>query len=126
MLVFVLMPPAITACVQQTAILPPGEAARYYLSSRPWLNSSTDPQNGGEEKDQISERVVTLTGSDIINDADGKAYDKAVAFTVANAPTSGYNNADVLVFNYGTDRRYGGNRRHAWRARSRGRRNIHP
>lgn len=90
-------------CVRQSAMLPPGEAARYYMSSKPFLDSAYDPLNGGQEQDEISERVVTLTGDDIINDDDGATYNTAVAFTVANAPISGYNNSDNLIFNYGTD-----------------------
>ena len=73
------------------------------MSSKPFLDSAYDPLNGGQEQDEISERVVTLTGDDIINDDDGATYNTAVAFTVANAPISGYNNSDNLIFNYGTD-----------------------
>ena len=87
-------------CVRQNAVLPYGELS-YTYGPGPWLNSigNTYP---GYEVDEISERVVYL-GADAVTDSDGTVYGTAVAFTVANAPEQGYNNADHLVFNHGTD-----------------------
>ena len=87
-------------CVQETASLPYGEIAATY-GPGPWLNSTSN-QYHGVEHDEIVERVVAL-GADAVTDSDGTVYDHAVAFTVANAPEQGYNNADHLVFNHGTD-----------------------
>ena len=87
-------------CVQQNAVLPYGELS-YTYGPGPWLNS-TGNTYPGYEVDEISERVVSL-GADAVTDSDGTVYGTAVAFTVANAPEQGYNNADHLVFNHGTD-----------------------
>ena len=87
-------------CVQQNAVLPYGELS-YTYGPGPWLNS-TGNTYPGYEVDEISERVVSL-GADAVTDSDGTVYGTAVAFTVANAPKQGYNNADHLVFNHGTD-----------------------
>lgn len=88
-------------CKRTTALLPYGEGSKNYCSSRPWLKNPNGAVYWGEERDEISERVVTLTGDDIISDTDGATYNTAVAFTVANAP--GNNNCDALIFNYGND-----------------------
>ena len=87
-------------CVQQNAVLPYGEIS-YTYGPGPWLNS-TGNQYPGYEVDEISERVVDL-GADAVTDSDGTVYANAVAFTITNAPEQGKNNADLLVFNYGTD-----------------------
>ena len=89
-------------CTQQSAVLPYGDVSRHYEYNRPVLDSFGNARYTGDEQDQISERIVTLTGSDIVDEADGTSYTKAVQFTVANAPASGYNNSDMMVFNYGS------------------------
>ena len=91
-------------CAETTAVLPYGEEARHYAYGYPSLDSSTNPQYTGDPGEQITERVVTLTGANIVTEEDGASYNTAVAFTVQNAPENGYNNADMLVFNYGDDR----------------------
>ena len=90
-------------CAQTTAVLPYGEEARYYASSQPWINSISNPNYTGDPGEEIYERMVTLTGSDIVTEEDGASYNTAVAFTVQNASASGQNNADYLVFNHGID-----------------------
>jgi len=90
----------IVFCVQQGAVLPYGEIS-YTYGPGPWLNS-TGNIYPGYEVDEISERVVDL-GADAVTDSDGKVYSTAVAFTVTNAPEQGKNNADLLIFNHGTD-----------------------
>lgn len=87
-------------CVQETVSLPYGEHARTY-GPGPWLDSHSNTYPG-YESDEISERFVAL-GADAVTDSDGTVYSHAVAFTVANAPAQGYNNADELIFNHGTD-----------------------
>lgn len=91
-------------CVQTTAVLPYGEEARHYAYNIPSLDSCTNPQYTGDPGEEITERIVTLTGADIVTEEDGASYNTAVAFTVQNAPEQGYNNSDMLVFNYGNDR----------------------
>ena len=91
-------------CATTTAMLPYGEEARHYWSGRPYINSSTNPIYTGDPGEEISERIVTLTGNDIVTDDDGASYNKAVAFTVSQVPASGQNNMDVLCFNYGNGR----------------------
>lgn len=88
-------------CAVTSATLPYGESARYYATNFPWLDSSTNGKYRGDEGEEISERLVTLTGDDIINDSDGATYSQAVAFTVTNPPAQGKNNSDVACFNYG-------------------------
>lgn len=90
-------------CACTTAVLPYGEEARHYYSNHPYINSSTNPNYTGDPGEEISERVVTLTGNDIVTDDDGVSYNTAVQFTVQNAPSNGQNNYDILVFNHGTD-----------------------
>ncbi len=87
-------------CVQQTVSLPYGEHARTY-GPGPWLDSHSNTYPG-YESDEISERFVAL-GADQVTDSDGTVFNSAVEFTVANAPAQGYNNADELIFNHGTD-----------------------
>lgn len=87
-------------CTVETATLPMGELSAHY-GPGPWLNSTSYIYRGVEH-DEISERVVDL-GADAVTDSDGKVYSTAVAFTVTNAPEQGKYNADLLVFNHGTD-----------------------
>ena len=91
-------------CAQQSAVLPYGEESRGYSYNRAYIDSSSSPAYTGDPGEEIYERIVTLTGSDIVTDVDGVSYDKAVAFTVTSVPASGQNNADFLVFNYGNGR----------------------
>lgn len=91
-------------CTKAAATLPYGEISRSYATSQVWLDSVANAQYAGQENDQISESVVTLTGNDIVTDADGTTYDKAVAFTVVNPPTNGWGNADKLIWYYGNRR----------------------
>lgn len=91
-------------CAQTTAVLPYGEEARYYGYNKPYIDSSSNPAYTGDPGEEIYERVVTLTGSDIVTEEDGSSYDKAVSFTVTQVPASGMNNADFLAFNYGNGR----------------------
>ena len=91
-------------CTVTTATLPYGESARYHAYGYPYITSIDNPRYTDDAGDEIKERIVSLTGSDIINDTDGVTYNTAVAFTVTNPPTSGYNNADMLTFNYGNGR----------------------
>lgn len=90
-------------CNTTTAVLPYGDASRWHGSSMPFIESFRGSNYTGEEQDEISERIVTLTGTDIIDDTDGESYDKAIAFTVASVPTSGMWNSDDFVFYYGSD-----------------------
>ena len=48
----------------------------------------------------LSNLGVTLTGANIVTEQNGETYDKAVQFTVTNPPSSGWGNADKLVWNY--------------------------
>lgn len=91
-------------CAQTTAALPYGEEARHYAYNIPSLDSTTNPKYTGDPGEEITERIVTLTGADIVTEEDGSSYNSAVAFTVQNAPQNGYNNADMMVFNYGNSR----------------------
>ena len=86
------------------------ETARYFGSNRPYINTfkapvatTTDGTTTYSEGDEISEALITLTGSDIVTESNGERFDHAIAFTVSNAPEQGYNNSDDLVFNHGTD-----------------------
>ena len=90
-------------CNTTTAVLPYGDASRWLGSSMPFIESFRGSNYTGEEQDEISERIVTLTGTDIIEDTDGESYNKAIAFTVASVPTSGMWNSDDFVFYYGSD-----------------------
>ena len=90
-------------CNTTTAVLPYGDAARCFASSMPFIDSHTNSDYVGQENDEISERIVTLTGTDIIEDTDGESYNKAIAFTVASVPTSGMWNSDNFVFYNGSD-----------------------
>lgn len=79
-----------------------GDTTRHYACNQPWIKSLVKPVNG-QEQDQISEQLALLTGDSVIRDLDGREYGVAVAFTVANAPSNGYNNCDQLIFGYGSD-----------------------
>ena len=83
-----------------SAVLPYGEISRWWsYSNTPYLNSHANARFTGDERDEISERIVTL--SEPIVDQDEATYNKAVAFTVGTVPTSGMNNWDRLIFNHG-------------------------
>lgn len=88
-------------CEEQNKSLPYGETARAFASSQPFLDSVRGADYIGEEQDEISEEVVTLTGNDIVTEQDGTVYSKAIAFTVTNPPSNGWGNADKMVFNEG-------------------------
>ena len=89
-------------CVEQAKTLPYGEISRWYASSQPYLDSWKAAAHRGDEQDEITEDVVTLTGNDIITEADGETYSKAIAFTVTNPPSSGWGNSDRMIWNYGS------------------------
>jgi hypothetical protein len=83
-----------------SAVLPYGEISRWWsYSNTPYLNSHANARFTGDERDEISERIVTL--SEPIVDQDEATYNKAVAFTVSQVPTSGMNNWDRMIFNHG-------------------------
>ena len=100
-------------CNVTSAVLPYGEEARAYAYGYPAIDSTITPNYTGDPGEQISERLVTLTGANIVTDLDGATYDTAVAFTVQNAPSSGMNNADMLYFNFGNN---GYDSEHAYKA----------
>ena len=88
-------------CEKTTATLPYGEASRCYMTGEPYLDSIKNGSYPGDMGDEISESVVTLTGTDIIEEQDGTSYTKAVEFTVTNPPSNGWGNADKIIFGYG-------------------------
>ena len=88
-------------CAVQYATLPYGEISRWLASDAPYLDSFANAEFRGDERDEVSERVVTL--AEPIVDSDEAVYNTAVAFTVASVPQHGYNNQDRLVFNHGHD-----------------------
>lgn len=79
-----------------------GDTARHWGHNQPYIKSINRPVDG-QEQDQISEQLTLLTGDNVIRDLDDREYGVAVAFTVANAPSNGYNNCDQLIFCYGSD-----------------------
>lgn len=93
-------------CTVSAVTVPYGEISRHYASNQPWLDSIGNPggYSGNETGDQIAESVVTLTGANIVTEEDGTQYTQAVQFTVTNPPTSGWGNADKLIWNYGNIR----------------------
>ena len=91
-------------CNVTSATLPYGESARWHAYGEAYITSIDNPAYTDEAGDEIKERIVTLTGDNIITDEDDAVYNQAVAFTVSEVPTSGMNNADMLSFYYGNGR----------------------
>lgn len=92
-------------CTVATVTVPYGEISRSYATNQPYLDSIGNPggYSGNETGDQIAESVVTLTGANIVTDEDGVQYTQAIQFTVTNPPSSGWGNADKLIWNYGNN-----------------------
>lgn len=75
-----------------------GDAARV-TGPGPYMKSVRSAH--GQDTDEITETLQTLSGDDIITEMDGESYTRPIAFTVTNPPEQGWGNADQLIFNHG-------------------------
>lgn len=89
-------------CTNGTRTVPYGETNRIYATSSPYIKSIRGNTNKitGEDLDEISVSVITLSGNDIIEEADGERYTQALAFSCATANTA-WGNCEELRYAYG-------------------------
>lgn len=87
----------------ETYTLPAGDYIYGNVSrighSGPYMKSIRSSH--GQDPDEITESLITLTGDDIITEPDGESYNRPIAFTVTNPPEQGGGNADQLIYVYG-------------------------
>lgn len=91
-------------CTVQSATVPYGRSWKCYGTGQAWVTniSNSGITYPGDDDDQVTEAYAALTGNNVVTDEDGATYDKAIAFTVTNPPSSGWGNCDWLIFLYGS------------------------
>lgn len=89
-------------CTAGDAEVPYGEIYRIRASGCPFVDSIHNNSSNitGDDTDEITTSVITLTGNDIITEADGERYTKALKFAVST-PNTAYLNMEYLVYNEG-------------------------
>ena len=87
-------------CTSADAVVPYGSTYRIHGSGCPYITSIGSASITGQDPDDISASVIDLTGDDIITEADGETYNKALSFMCSQANTA-FGNLERLTFNYG-------------------------
>ena len=87
-------------CTWANQEVPYGDVYRAYASQGGYIDSIGNASITGQDPDDITVSVLNLTGTDIIEEADGERYTNALRFTVNQANTA-WGNLERLIFNYG-------------------------